>query len=250
MGEFMRYKNKVAVITGGNSGIGLETAKKLSTEGAKVAICGRDLKTLNQVADQYGFLAIKVDVSNLLDIDNFYREVASSLGKIDLLFANAGIYKSIPLLETTEALYDEIVDTNIKGLFFTVQKSIPHMNSDAAIVLTSSVLNHKAWAGNSIYSATKAAVRSLARSFAVDLLDKKIRVNAVSPGPTFTPIFGRLGLPDDELKNVADHIMSGIPLKRFGTTEDIANAVLFLGCSDSAFMTGAEIVVDGGLGQI
>ena len=246
----MRYKNKVAVITGGNSGIGLETAKKLSAEGARVAICGRDLTSLNQVASEYGFLAIKTDVSKLSNIDEFFREVAKSLGKIDLLFANAGIYKSIPLLDTTEELYDEIVNTNIKGLFFTVQKSIPYMNPDSAIVLTSSVLNHKAWAGNSIYSATKAAVRSLTRTFAVDLLEKKIRVNTISPGPTFTPIFGRLGLSNDELKNVADQIMSNIPLKRFGTAEDIANAVLFLGCSDSAFMTGAEIVVDGGLGQV
>ena len=246
----MRYKNKVAVITGGNSGIGLETAKKLSAEGARVAICGRDLTSLNQVASEYGFLAIKTDVSKLSNIDEFFREVAKSLGKIDLLFANAGIYKSIPLLDTTEELYDEIVNTNIKGLFFTVQKSIPYMNPDSAIVLTSSVLNHKAWAGNSIYSATKAAVRSLTRTFAGELLEKKIRVNTISPGPTFTPIFGRLGLSNDELKNVADQIMSNIPLKRFGTAEDIANAVLFLGCSDSAFMTGAEIVVDGGLGQV
>ena len=246
----MRYKNKVAVITGGNSGIGLETAKKLSSEGAKVAICGRDSKSLKLVADEHGFLAIKVDVSNLSEIDDFYKKVTNSLGKIDLLFANAGIYKSIPLIDTTEELYDEIVDINFKGLFFTVQKSIPHMNSDSAIVLTSSVLNQKAWAGNSIYSATKAAVRSLARTFAVDLLEKKIRVNTISPGPTFTPIFGRLGLSDDDLNNISNQIMSSIPLKRFGTSEDIANAVLFLGCSDSAFMTGAEIVVDGGLGQV
>ena len=246
----MRYQNKVAVVTGGSSGIGLETGKMLLKEGAHVAITGRDPVALAAAAKEHGFLAIKADVASLPEMDGFYRKVTNKLGKIDFLFANAGIFKGAPLEDTTEEMFDEMVAINIKGVFFTVQKALPYLNDGAAIVLNSSVLNQKAWAGNSIYSATKAAVRSLARGFAADLVDRKIRVNTISPGPTFTPIFGRLGLPEAELQSIADNILSGIPMKRFGSPEEIANAVLFLGCSDSSFMTGAEIVADGGLGQL
>jgi NAD(P)-dependent dehydrogenase (short-subunit alcohol dehydrogenase family) len=246
----MRYQNKVAVVTGGSSGIGLATAKQLVLEGARVAISGRDPKQLDVLAKEYGFLSIRADVANLAEIDRFYAEVAKTLGKIDLLFANAGIYKAAPLADTTEALFDELVAINIKGVFFTVQKALPYLNDNTAIVLNSSILNQKAWVGNSIYSATKAAVRSLARSFAADLAGRGIRVNAVSPGPTFTPIFGRLGLPEAELQGIADQILAGIPMKRFGLPEEIANAVLFLGSAESSFITGAEICVDGGMAQI
>ncbi len=244
----MRYENKVAVVTGGTSGIGLSTAQMLASEGARVAICGRDEAALAAARKDFGFLSIRADVSKLADLEHFYQEV-SALGKIDFLFANAGIYKAAPLADTTEQMFDELIAINIKGLFFTVQKALPYLNEGAAIVLNSSVLNQKAWPGNSIYAATKAAVRSLARGLAADLTDRNIRVNAVSPGPTFTPIFGRLGLPEQELKGIAEQILSGIPMKRFGTSEEIAKAVLFLGCADSSFVTGTELVVDGGLGQ-
>lgn len=246
----MRYQNRVAVVTGGSSGIGLAVVKALLKEGAKVAINGRDPKTLEAVGRELGVLAIQADVANLAELERFYSDVAAGLGKIDFLFANAGIYKAAPLADTTEALFDEIVAVNLKGAFFSVQKALPYLNDGAAVVLNSSVLNQKAWAGNSIYSATKAAVRSLARGLAADLLPRNIRVNAVSPGPTFTPIFGRLGLPEAELQAVAGQILSSIPLKRFGTPEDIANAVLFLGSAGASFMTGAEMVIDGGLGQL
>ena len=246
----MRYQNKVAVVTGGSSGIGLAAAKMLVKEGARVAICGRDAASLAEAAKEYGVLAIQADVSKLADIDRFYREVAAAFGKIDFLFANAGIYKAAALEETTEDMFDELIAVNIKGLFFTVQKALPYLNDGAAVVLNSSVLNQKAWAGNSIYAATKAAVRSLARGFAADLIGRQIRVNAVSPGPTFTPIFGRLGLPEAELQAIADQILAGVPLKRFGQPDDIANTALFLGSSEASFMTGAEIVVDGGMGQL
>jgi NAD(P)-dependent dehydrogenase (short-subunit alcohol dehydrogenase family) len=246
----MRYQNKVAVITGGSSGIGLAVAKQLIQEGARIAISGRDPAALEAAKLAHGFLAIRADVSSLADIDRFYAEVSQAFGKIDFLFANAGIYKAAPLAETSEALFDEVMNINIKGVFFTVQKALPYLNDNAAIVLNSSILNQKAWPGNSIYSASKAAVRSLARSFAVDLIARGIRVNTVSPGPTATPIFGRLGLPEAELQGIAAGILAGIPMKRFGSPEEIASAVLFLGSSESSFMTGAEIAVDGGLAQV
>lgn len=246
----MRYQNKVAVVTGGSSGIGLAAAKMLANEGARVAITGRDAAALAAASEAHGFLAIKANVASLPEMENFYRDVSGRFGKIDMLFANAGIYKATPLADTTEAMFDEVVGVNIKGVFFTVQKALPYLNDGAAVVLNSSILNQKAWAGNSVYSATKAAVRSLARSFAVDLMDRGIRVNTVSPGPTSTPIFGRAGFSEAELQVVAGQILEAIPMKRFGTVEEIANAVLFLGCAESAFMTGADIQVDGGIGQI
>lgn len=246
----MRYQDKVAVVTGGSSGIGLAVAKQLVQEGARVAISGRDPATLEAARKAHGFLAIRADVSSLTEIDRFYADVAQAFGKVDFLFANAGIYKAAPLAETSEALFDEVMDINIKGVFFTVQKALPYLNDNAAIVLNSSILNQKAWPGNSMYSASKAAVRSLARSFAVDLVGRGIRVNTVSPGPTATPIFGRLGLPEVEMQGIAAGILAGIPMQRFGSPEEIASAVLFLGCSDSSFMTGAEISVDGGMAQV
>lgn len=246
----MRFENKVAVVTGGSSGIGLAAAKMLAAEGARVAISGRDAAALDAAAKEHGFLALQADVSRMADIDRFYATVSSRLGRIDVLFANAGIYKAAPLTDTTEALFDELMAVNVKGLFFTVQKALPLLNDGAAIVLNSSVLNQKAWPGNSIYSATKAAVRSLARGFACDLVDRGIRVNTISPGPTSTPIFGRLGLPEAELQGIANQIQQAIPMKRFGSADEIAKAVLFLSCADSGFMTGGGIIADGGLAQI
>lgn len=246
----MTFKNKTVLVTGGNSGIGLTTAQRFAKEGAKVVICGRDKTSLELAAKENNLIAIQCDVANMAELDKLYKEVNQKVGKIDVLFANAGIYKTAPLEQTTESLFDEVMSINLKGLFFSVQKALPYLNDGASIVLTSSVLNHKAWPGNSIYSATKAAVRSLARSFAVDLLPRKIRVNTVSPGPTFTPIFGRLGLPEAELQTIANQVLESIPLKRFGSSEDIANAVLFLASDASSFMTGGDVEVDGGLGQI
>jgi NAD(P)-dependent dehydrogenase (short-subunit alcohol dehydrogenase family) len=230
-----RYTNKVAVVTGGNSGIGLAAAKMLKAEGAKVVIVGRDSTTLDATAAEF---------------DRMYTEIAERAGKIDFLFANAGIYKAMPLAETTEAFFDEQVNINFKGLFFTVQKALRHLNDGAAIVLTSSVVNGKGWPDASVYSATKAAVRSLARSFSAELLPRGIRVNAISPGATFTPIFGRLGLSDSEMKATADGILNMIPMRRFATPEDIAHGVLYLGSPEAAYVVGAELTIDGGMGQI
>jgi len=245
-----RFESKVAVITGGNSGIGLATARLLRAQGARLAITGRDEKSLSAAAAELDALAIVADVSNLADIDRAYAQIGAKLGRIDVLFANAGIYKTASLAETTEAFFDEQIGVNLKGVFFTVQKALPLLNDGASVVLNSSVVNVKGWPGISVYSATKAAVRSLARSFSAELIGRGIRVNTISPGATFTPIFGRLGLSEEELKATAAGILGMVPAKRFGTPEDIAHAVAYLASAESAYVVGAELAVDGGLAQI
>jgi NAD(P)-dependent dehydrogenase (short-subunit alcohol dehydrogenase family) len=245
-----RYTGKVALITGGNSGIGLATAKRLKEEGAAVVISGRDPKTLNAAAAEFGFTAVRADVARLPEIEKMYREAVEKVGKIDVLFANAGIYKASSLAETSEAFFDETVDINFKGLFFTVQKALPYLNDGAAIILNSSTVTSKGWPGIAVYSATKAAVRSLARSFSAELLPRGIRVNTVSPGATFTPIFGRLGLSAKELDATAAGILKMVPIGRFATAEDIAAGVAYLGSSDAAYAVGSELTIDGGIGQL
>ena len=247
-----RFEGKVAVVTGGNSGIGLATAKLFHDEGAKVAISGRDQKTLDDAVKIIGngTLAIKADVSKLADLDKFYAEISSKLGKIDALFANAGVAKFAPVTDSNEQLFDENFDINVKGLYFTLQKAIPHLNDGAGVVLNSSVANAKGTPGASVYAATKAAVRSFARTFGGELVGRGIRVNAVSPGPIKTPIFGRTGLPKEAIDGFAEMITSTNPMKRFGTPEEVGHAVLFLASSDASYITGVDLGVDGGAGQI
>jgi len=245
-----RFTGKLAVITGGNSGIGLASAVRLKSEGAKVVITGRDEKTLAAAAAEHGFIAIRADVGRVADIDRMYAEICAKAGRIDVLFANAGIYKGAALAETTEAFFDEIIDINLKGLFFTVQRALPHLNDGAAIILNSSVVNAKGWPGIAVYSATKAAVRSLARSFSAELLPRGIRVNAVSPGATFTPIFGRSGLNKEQLDQTAAGIVKMVPAGRFATAEEVAAAVAYLASTEAAYIVGAELTIDGGLGQL
>ena len=247
-----RFEGKTVVITGGNSGIGLATAKLFHEEGAKVAISGRDQKTLDEAVKTIGngTLAVKADVSKLADIDKLYAQVSSKFGKIDALFANAGIAKFAPAGDSGEQLFDETFDINVKGLYFTLQKALPHLNDKAGIVLNASVVGTKGYAGASIYSATKAAVRSLARTFAVELVDRGIRVNVVSPGPIETPIFGRSGLPQAAVDEFAKDAKSRVPMKRFGTPEEVGHAVLFLASNEASFITAVDLNVDGGMGQI
>lgn len=247
-----RFEGKTVVITGGNSGIGLATAKLFHQEGAKVAISGRDQKTLDDAVKTIGgdTLAVKADVSKLADIDKFFSQIAAKFGKIDALFANAGIAKFAPVGDSSEQMFDETFDINVKGLYFTLQKALPYLNNGAGIVLNSSVVNTKGGAATSVYAASKAAVRSLARTFAAELVDRGIRVNVVSPGPILTPIFGRTGLPQATLDEFATHIKSQVPMKRFGTPEEIGRAVLFLASSDASFITGVDLYVDGGMTQI
>jgi len=247
-----RLEGKVAVVTGGNSGIGLASAKRLQDEGSRVAIAGRSQKTLDEAAKLLGngVLAIQADVSKLEDIDKIYAAVAKKFGKIDVLFVNAGIAQFAPFGQTTESLYDDVMDTNAKGAYFTIQKSIPHLNDGASIILNTSVAGIKGTENTSVYSSTKAALRSLARTAAAELAGRNIRVNAIAPGPIVTPIFGRTGLPQEAVDSFAKEIVGKVPLKRFGQPEEVAGAVAFLASSDASYITGVELNVDGGMGQI
>lgn len=244
-----KFSGKVAVITGGNSGIGLATAKLFHSEGAKVAISGRDQKTLDAAQKEIGgdTLAVKADVAQLQDIDKLYRAVREKFGKIDVLFANAGIAKFAPFDQSSEELFDQQFDINVKGLYFTVQKALPLLNDGASIILNSSVAGVKGTPMATIYAATKAAVRSFARTMTGELIGRGIRVNAVSPGPIETPIFGRTGLPKEAIDEWAKGVLAGVPMKRFGQPDEVAKAVSFLASADSSYISGQEIFVDGGI---
>lgn len=248
----MKLAGKVALVTGGNSGIGFATAQAFSQEGAKVVITGRDRMTLKEAVSAIGgdVLALQADVSKLEEIDQLYQAVSEKFGKIDVLFANAGIGRFTSLEETTEAIYDEVFAINLKGLYFTVQKAVAHLNDNATIVLNTSFLGELGRSGTSVVSASKAAVRSLAKTFSADLIGRGIRVNAVSPGVIATPFHSRTGLSQEVVEANAQKFMAQIPMKRFGTPEEIAKAVLFLSTSDSAYILGAEVAVDGGISQL
>ena len=250
--DTMKLAGKVALVTGGNSGIGFATAKLFSQEGAKVVIAGRDRTTLDEAALAIGrdVLALQTDVADLNQIDQLYDAIATKFGKIDVLFANAGIGRFTPLENTTEAVYDEVFAINLKGLYFTVQKALTYLNDNAAIVLNTSFIGSLGCPGTSVVSASKAAVRSLARTFSAELIGRGIRVNAVSPGAIATPFHSRTGLSEEAVAASAQQFMSQIPMHRFGTAEEIANAVLFLSTLDSAYILGAEIAVDGGISQL
>lgn len=247
-----RFEGKVAVITGGNSGIGLATAKRLHDEGAKVAISGRSQKTLDDAVAFIGngLLAVKSDVAKLTDLDKFYSTVTARLGKIDVLFVNAGIAKFVPVAQADESHFDEIFDINAKGAYFTVQKALPYLNDGGSIVLNTSVAGIKGTPNASVYSATKAALRSFSRTLAAELVERGIRVNSVAPGPIETPIFGRVGLSQEQVDEFSKSILSKVPLKRFGKAEEVASAVAFLASSDASYITGVELHVDGGMGQV
>jgi NAD(P)-dependent dehydrogenase (short-subunit alcohol dehydrogenase family) len=247
-----RLGGKVAVVTGGNSGIGFATAKRFQDEGAKVAISGRSKKTLEEAVGIIGngVLAIQADVAKLADLDKLYRKVSQRLGRIDVLFVNAGIAKFVPLAEMSEAAYDEQFDINMKGAYFTIQKALPLLNDGASIILNTSVADSKGNPGTSAYSATKAALRSLARTAAAELVGRGIRVNTVAPGPIITPILERTGLPKETVDEFAKQFAARNPMKRFGQPEEVAGVVAFLASQDASYITGAEINVDGGAGQI
>ncbi|MFT3934110.1 MAG: SDR family oxidoreductase [Chitinophagaceae bacterium] len=244
-----KLKDKVAVITGGGSGIGLATAKKFVAEGAKVAITGRSQKTLDNAVKELGNagIAIQGDVSNVNDLERIYKEVATRLGKFDILVVNAGVYIIAPLADFTEAMFDKVSDINFKGAFFSVQKALPVLNDGASVILISSTVNGKGIPNHAAYSATKAAVRSLARSFSAELLDRKIRVNTISPGPVDTPVFGTVTNTADEAAAMAAAMGGFTPLKRIGAADEIASGAVYLASNESAFMLGSEILIDGGL---
>lgn len=248
----MTLSGKTAVITGGNSGIGLATARLFVQQGAKVAIIGRDDKTLDAARQELGdkVITIKVDVSSPDQVGAAAKEVEAKLGRVDILFANAGIAEFTPMEQVNEAFFDKTFDINVKGVFFTTQKFAPLMRDNGSVLFTTSVVNNKGWPGTSVYSASKAAVRSLARTMAAELQPRKIRVNAISPGPIDTPIYGRMGMPQEAVKELADNVLQQTPMHRFGTADEVAKLALFLASDQSSYMTGNEIGVDGGLGQL
>ena len=241
---------KIALVTGGTSGIGLASARELALQGATVYITGRRQEELDAAVALIGPAAsgIRADASILSDLDRVFSTIASESGRLDVLFANAGGGDMMPLGAITEEHFDRIFVTNVRGVLFTVQKSLPLLTLGASIILTGSTAAVKGTANFSVYSASKAAVRNLARSWALDLKDRGIRVNVVSPGPVRTPGLG--GLVAEERQGLFDMLAADVPLGRIGEPEEVAKTVAFLASDDASFINAAEIYVDGGLAQI
>jgi NAD(P)-dependent dehydrogenase (short-subunit alcohol dehydrogenase family) len=247
-----KLEGKVAVVTGGSTGIGLATAKRFVEEGAFVFITGRRQEELDAAVRSIGrnVAAVRGDVANLADLDRLYAEVKQRKGRVDVVFANAGAAEFVPLPQVTEAHFDKYFNTNVKGLLFTVQKALPLMPDGSSVILNASVVASKGFPASSVYSATKAAVRSFARTWTMDLKDRKIRVNAVSPGPIQTPALDGLGKTEEERRQFKDGTRANIPMGRIGDPDEIAKAVVFLASDDASFVTGAELFVDGGIAQV
>ena len=243
---------KIAVITGGNSGIGLATAKRFVEEGAHVVITGRREKELKEAAAfiKRNVTTVVGDVSRLEDLDRLYAVVKEKHGHIDVLFANAGAGTVAPLAVATEAHFDQTFDVNVKGLFFTVQKALPLFKDGGSIILNSSVSNVLGVPAFTAYAASKAAVRSFARGWTMELKDRKIRVNSMSPGPIETPALENAGLTAEQAEQAAAQFASQVPLGRRGKPEEIASAVVFLASDESSFITGVDLAVDGGMAQV
>jgi NAD(P)-dependent dehydrogenase (short-subunit alcohol dehydrogenase family) len=245
-----KLEGKVAVVTGGNSGIGLATAKRFVAEGAYVFITGRRQEQLDAAIKEIGdnVFGVQGDVAKIADLDRLYAAVKAKKGRIDILFANAGIAEIAPLGQITEEHFDKTFDTNVKGLLFTVQKALPLITDGASIILNASIVASTGNPALSVYSATKAAVRSFARTWILDLKEQKIRVNAISPGPIATP--GLDGLAQGAGEELKEGLVASVPLGRLGTPDEIARAAVFLASDDSSFVTGTELFVDGGSAQI
>jgi NAD(P)-dependent dehydrogenase (short-subunit alcohol dehydrogenase family) len=247
-----KLDGKIALITGGNSGIGLATAKRFVNEGAYVFITGRRKAELAAAVKEIGHDATGVqgDVSNLSDLDGLFEQIKREKGKLDIVFANAGVAKYANFGEISEEFYDSIFDVNVKGLLFTVQKALPLMPDGAAIILNASIVGSKGLPSHSVYSATKAAIRSLARTWTTDLKDRHIRVNAVSPGAIETPGLNELLASSQVGEQRRKMISTSVPLGRLGTPDEIAKAVVFLASDDSSYVSGVELFVDGGFAQV
>jgi NAD(P)-dependent dehydrogenase (short-subunit alcohol dehydrogenase family) len=247
-----RFAGKVALVTGGNSGIGLAVAKALASEGARVVVAGRNAETVAAAAAGLGpsALGVVADTSRLADIDRLVETTrAFAGGRLDIVFANAGIATFGPLAATSEAQFDELMAVNVKGVYFTVQKALALMGSGGVVVLNASVAAAKGNPAGSLYGASKAAVRSLGRTFAAELVERGIRVNVVSPGPIETSIFGRGGMSDQAQAELKTAWAARNPMKRFGSADEVASAVLFLASDAASYITGVDLLVDGGLGS-
>jgi NAD(P)-dependent dehydrogenase (short-subunit alcohol dehydrogenase family) len=247
-----KLAGKIAVITGGSSGIGLATAKRFVEEGAHVVITGRREKELKEAAASIkkNVTTVVGDVSRLEDLDRLYAVVKEKHGHIDVLFANAGAGTVAPLAVATEAHFDQTFDVNVKGLFFTVQKALPLFKDGGSIILNSSVSNVLGVPAFTAYAASKAAVRSFARGWTMDLKDRKIRVNSMSPGPIETPALEKAGLTAEQVEQAAAQFASQVPLGRRGKPEEVAAAVVFLASDESSYITGVDLAVDGGMAQV
>lgn len=242
-----KLSNKVAVVTGGNSGIGYATAKELIALGAKVIITGRNKAAVDEAADQLGASGLVADQGKLSDISLLAEAVKAQFGQVDILFLNAGVASFSPVETASEEHYDSVMDLNVKGVYFTVQKFLPLLNDGASIIFNTSVNAVLGIPGSSVYSASKAALLAINKVLAKELAPRKIRVNAVSPGPVKTPLFGKLGLKQEELDGFGQVLGSKVLLNRFASPEEVANVVRFLASDDASYITGTELTVDGGL---
>jgi NAD(P)-dependent dehydrogenase (short-subunit alcohol dehydrogenase family) len=247
-----KLSGKVAVITGGNSGMGLATARLFVEEGAKVVITGRRQKDTEEAVKSIGknIEGVVGDVANLADLDKLHDHMAKKYGRVDVLFANAGVGSVVPFGHVTEEQFDQVFDVNVKGSFFTVQKLLDLIPDGGSIILNGSIAGSKGLEAFSAYSATKAALRSFARTWTTDLKARKIRVNIISPGTIDTPIFGKAGLNEEQVEGFKAHMIQQIPLGRMGRANEIAKPALFLASEDSSYITGIELTVDGGVAQI
>ncbi len=248
----MRFSGKTILITGGSTGIGYAVAKRILEEGGSVVITGRSQKNLDSAVKSLGdnVRSVSSDVSKIKDIEKMFSFIKKEVGTINGVFANAGTTIFEPIEAVTEEHFDMLINTNVKSVFFTLQKAIPHLAQGSSIVLNASVAGSRGTPQFSVYSATKAAVRSMARTFAADLLEQKIRVNAVSPGPIETPLWHKDGIPTEMSSKLIEQVKISNPMKRFGTPEEVASAVTFLLASESSYITGSELFVDGGLTQL
>jgi NAD(P)-dependent dehydrogenase (short-subunit alcohol dehydrogenase family) len=248
-----KLEGKIALVTGGSSGIGLATAQSFVKEGAYVYITGRRQAELDKAVKTIGgaqVKAVRADASNLADLDKLFAQIKQEKGRVDVVFANAGVGSFAPLGAITEEHYDQIFNTNVKGLLFTVQKALPLIPDGGSVILNASVAGSKGLAAFSVYSATKAAVRSFARSWTVDLKERKIRVNVISPGPIETPILDGLAETAEGRQGIVDHLTAMVPLGRMGRPDEIGKTAVFLASDDASFIAGAELFVDGGTAQV
>jgi NAD(P)-dependent dehydrogenase (short-subunit alcohol dehydrogenase family) len=248
-----KLEGKIALVTGGSSGIGLATAQRFVKEGAFVYITGRRQAELDKAVKIIGgtqVKAVRADASSLSDLDTLFAQIKQDKGRVDVVFANAGGGSFAPLGAITEAHYDQIFNTNVKGVLFTVQKALPLIPDGGSVILNASVAGSKGLEAFSVYSATKAAVRSFARSWTTDLKQRKIRVNVISPGPIETPILDGLAETKEQRQGIVDHLTSMVPLGRIGQPDEIGKAAVFLASEDASFVAGAELFVDGGAAQV
>jgi NAD(P)-dependent dehydrogenase (short-subunit alcohol dehydrogenase family) len=238
---------KIAVVTGGNSGIGYASAQKLKENGATVIITGRSDEKVQQAAEELGVTGITADVSDLKALEALATTVKSKFGNVDILFVNAGIFAPAPLGQISEEMFDMQMGINFKGALFTVEKFLPILNEGASIINLSSVNAYTGMPNTAVYAASKAAMNSYTRTASTELAPRKIRVNSINPGPVSTPIFGKTGMPEDQLQGFAEAMQNRVPLKRFGEPSDIANLVAFLASDEASFITGSEYNIDGGI---